>query len=135
MNRIEFQLQRNYPAEISRNDPVGPGAREQKRRGADAADGSFSVALERAVRQSGLTFSKHALQRIDARGIEMTPERMEKLGDAVERAKGKGVRDALILDGENAFIVDIPNATVVTTIGGGERKDNIFTNIDGAVIL
>lgn len=135
MNRIEFQIRQNYPAAVGRNHPVRPDARERKTQTAAAAEGSFSEALQQAVRRSGLTFSKHAMQRIGARGIEMTPERMEKLGAAVGRARDKGVRDALILDDENAFIVDVPNATVVTTIGGGERKGKFFTNIDGAVIL
>ncbi|WP_434084601.1 hypothetical protein [Lacrimispora xylanisolvens] len=34
-----------------------------------------------------------------------------------------------------AFIVNVPNNTVVTTMSGNEMKENIFTNIDSAVLL
>ena len=34
-----------------------------------------------------------------------------------------------------AFIVNVPNKTVVTAMDQGESSDNIFTNIDGAVIM
>ena len=34
-----------------------------------------------------------------------------------------------------AFIVNVTNNMVVTAMNGEEMKDNIFTNIDSAVIL
>jgi flagellar operon protein len=34
-----------------------------------------------------------------------------------------------------AFIVNVPNQTVVTAMDQSESIDNIFTNIDGAVII
>lgn len=135
MNDIQFR--KNYSAFIGPAYPAQPGGQEQqKTQKTGARDGSFSQILQQTVqKQGGLTFSKHALQRMDARQIEISPERMAQMNDAVEKARSKGVRDALILDGSNAFIVNIPSATVVTTMNGGEMKENIFTNIDGAVIL
>ncbi|HAH79124.1 MAG TPA: hypothetical protein DCL64_06365, partial [Ruminococcaceae bacterium] len=69
------------------------------------------------------------------RQISVTPQLMEKLDGAAEKARGKGVKEALMLGGGAAFIVNIPNRTVVTTMSGGELKQNVFTNIDGAVLL
>ena len=33
-----------------------------------------------------------------------------------------------------AFIVNVPNSTVVTAMDQNQADENIFTNIDGAVI-
>lgn len=83
----------------------------------------------------GLQFSKHAQERVVQRGIELTPELMEELNDAVKKADAKGAKDVVIFDSMNAFIVNVPNKMVVTTMSGSEMRDNVFTNIDGAVIL
>ncbi len=90
-----------------------------------------------AAQKSGadLTFSKHAMERLGARQIEISPQLVEKMSNAVDKAGSKGVTEALILNGSTAFIVNVPNRTVITSMNNGEMKENIFTNIDGAVIL
>lgn len=133
MNDIPFR--NGYSTWIGPVYPAQPAEQTQKSQKPETGDSDFRQALEKAVRGSGLTFSKHALQRMDARQIEVSPQLMSQMSDAVEKARSKGVRDALILDGNTAFIVNIPSSTVVTTMNGGEMKENIFTNIDGAVIL
>lgn len=86
-------------------------------------------------RNKAVQFSKHAQERVAQRGIEVTPELMSELSEAVRKADAKGVKDVVIFDTVNAFIVNVPNKTVVTTMSGSEMRDNVFTNIDGAVIL
>lgn len=86
-------------------------------------------------KNQGLQFSKHAQERVVQRGIELTPELMDDLNSAVKKADAKGAKDVVIFDSMNAFIVNVPNKTVVTTMSGSEMRDNVFTNIDGAVIL
>jgi hypothetical protein len=39
------------------------------------------------------------------------------------------------MDTEKAFIINVPNAKVITALTQDEMKENIFTNIDGAVFL
>jgi flagellar operon protein len=34
-----------------------------------------------------------------------------------------------------AFIVNVPNKTVVTAMNSRETEENVFTNINGAVIM
>ena len=46
-----------------------------------------------------------------------------------------GVISPFVLGGVIAFIVNIPNRTVVTALDQTETNSNIFTNIDGAVII
>lgn len=135
MNDIQFQ--KNYSALISpvyTPQQAGPVSSAQK---AGSPKAPFSQILKEAIQQSstGLTFSKHAMERLDSRQISVSPQLMEKMSDAVQKAESKGVTEALMLNGNTAFIVNIPNRTVVTTMNGGEMKDNIFTNINGAVIL
>lgn len=84
---------------------------------------------------NGIKFSKHALNRINNRDITVTTEEVAKLESAIEKADKKGISDALIYMDDKAFIVSIDNKTIVTTISKGQLKDNIFTNIDGAVII
>ena len=80
-------------------------------------------------------FSKHAISRAQERGIEVTPDLMDQLAGSVIRAQAKGATNILAMDAEKAFIINVPNATVITAITQEEMKENIFTNIDGAVFL
>ena len=86
-------------------------------------------------KNGGLQFSKHAKERVAQRGIELTPKLMTDLNNAVDKASKKGAKDIVVFDMLNAFIVNVPNKTVVTTMSGNEMRDNVFTNIDAAVIL
>lgn len=116
--------------------PKIPAGTAQAAKKAENAS-SFAGMLKNTVQKSSadLTFSKHAIERLDARQIEVSPQLMEKMSSAVDKAGSKGVTEALIMNGNTAFIVNVPNRTVVTSMNGGEMKENIFTNIDGAVIL
>lgn len=80
-------------------------------------------------------FSKHAAQRVRQRGIEMTDTLMQNLNQAVKKAQEKGAKDVVVIGESGAFIVNVPNNIVVTTMSGAEMKENIFTNIDSAVLM
>ncbi|MCI8608457.1 MAG: flagellar biosynthesis protein [Firmicutes bacterium] len=96
----------------------------------------FRQEMERATEnQKGIAFSKHAMIRAEERGIEVTPDLMNQLADSVEKAQSKGVTNIVAFDANQAFIINVPNGRVITTMSQSEMKDNIFTNIDGAVIL
>jgi flagellar operon protein len=80
-------------------------------------------------------FSNHAEIRLEQRGIHFGTEQLNKLGTAIDNAAAKGSKDSLILIQDVALIVNIKNRTVVTAIDGSQMKDNIFTQIDSAVII
>lgn len=82
-----------------------------------------------------LKFSKHATGRLNDRGIELSDSQMERLNDGVRKAQQKGIRDSLVIVDQLAFIVNVPNNTVVTAMDSTETNDNVFTNINGAVIM
>lgn len=82
----------------------------------------------------GLKFSKHALGRLNERNIELDTSQLERLNDGARKAGQKGIKDSLVLVDQLAFIVNVPNQTVVTAMDSTATDENIFTNINGAVI-
>lgn len=100
-------------------------------------EGSFAQALQQKIAEKqGVEFSKHAMQRISERNIDITENgTLDRLNKGVEIAADKGSQDALILVGDNAFVVSVRNNKVITTIAQEELKGNIFTNIDSTVII
>lgn len=105
--------------------------------GASVVSGqSFQDFLSRRISESQqLTFSKHAQARTEERGIALSAADMSKLDDAVGAAKNKGLTDTLVFMNNTAFIVNVPSKTVVTVMDNAESGNNVFTNIDGAVIV
>lgn len=97
--------------------------------------GEFQKILEQQVGKSRLKFSQHAQQRLNARNIQLSAQEMAKLNSAVDRAAAKGARESLILMQDLAFVVSVKNRTVITAVDGPNMKDNVFTNIDSAVIV
>jgi len=85
--------------------------------------------------QLGVKFSKHALERLERRNINLDSNTMEKLNAAVLKATNKGARESLVLMDDLAFVVSIKNKTVITAVDGANIKENVFTNIDSAVII
>lgn len=96
---------------------------------------SFEELLQRRQESQSVAFSKHARERAEQRGIQVDDQLMGQLNDTVERAQAKGATNILAFDTTRAFIINVPNGRVITTMSPEEMKENIFTNIDGAVIL
>ncbi len=82
-----------------------------------------------------VAFSKHAAQRVAQRQVDLSEDSIERLNQGVQLAKEKGLNDTLILVDKTAFIVNVKNNMVVTTVSSGESVGNVFTNIDGTVII
>jgi flagellar operon protein len=94
----------------------------------------FRRELDSRIRPSGITFSRHAAKRLQMRGIEITPQGMERIENAMDRAEEKGSRDALILAGPLALVVSVTNRTVVTVMNSENMQKSVVTNIDSAVL-
>ncbi|HOQ50977.1 TIGR02530 family flagellar biosynthesis protein [Candidatus Sordicultor fermentans] len=90
--------------------------------------------FERILQEEELSFSLHAQRRIKERDIPLSPDTVERLQEAVQKVREKGGRNSLVLVGEVAFVVNVPERVVVTCMDSNSRKDNIFTNIDSAII-
>ncbi len=95
----------------------------------------FATLLNEKLASSDVKFSKHATMRMSQRGVDCSEGLIEDLNGAVEKAREKGAKDIVVIGRDNAFIVNVPNNIVVTTMDSKEMRDNIFTNIDSAVII
>jgi flagellar operon protein len=84
--------------------------------------------------ESTLRFSAHAAARLKQRGIELSEGQHARLENAVNKAALKGSRDALVLLDDTAMVVSVKNKTVITALGMQQAKENVFTNIDSAVV-
>jgi flagellar operon protein len=90
-------------------------------------DAIFKEELEK------IKFSNHALKRLESRNIQLSDEEISKIQNAVDKAESKGAKDSLVMMDKTAFIVNIPNKTVVTAIEVANSNENVFTNIDSVV--
>jgi flagellar operon protein len=99
---------------------------------------TFQEILDRQLNNSStnqVSFSKHANQRTEERNIQISQTDLNKLGDACDKADQKGIKDALVMMNDAAYIVNAQNRVVITVMDKNELKDNVFTNIDGAVFV
>lgn len=86
-----------------------------------------------ASTSSELKFSKHANERLASRNIDLTDEQLFKLENGAKKAKMKGINESLVMVDNLSFIVSVKNNTVITAMN--DQDEQIFTNIDGAVIM
>lgn len=92
---------------------------------------SFDSLLSSEMNGREVRFSAHADMRLKERGLDFTGDDMARIKGAIDILASKGGRDSLLLMGDTALIVNVPNRTVVTAMDAG----SVFTNIDSAVIL
>jgi flagellar operon protein len=117
--------------------PSGAPSTRPAQRPPDAP--SFGDVLKQAqqtqqAQPGGLKFSAHAQTRIQSRQINLGATDMQRLDGAVQKAAGKGARESLVLLDQTAFVVSVPNRTVITVVDKDSLKQNVFTNIDSVVI-
>ncbi len=84
---------------------------------------------------SKVTFSKHANERLMRRNINLSDDQLDRLNKGVMQAKEKSINESLVMMDNLAFIVNIKNNTVITAMSQETEDSNVFTNIDGAVIV
>lgn len=102
---------------------------EVKKTGAGSDGQSFADVFD------SLKFSKHASSRLQDRNIELSESQIDRLNAGMHKAGEKGINESLVLMDQMAFIVNVKNNTVITALNDQEMKDNVFTNIDGAIIV
>lgn len=128
----------NYIDKTGQSFPVGRQNQQTNGKVYTQNDFTFEKILKEQLggrENQQLQFSKHAAARVEQRGIELNQGVMDGLRQAVEKARDKGAKDVVVIGTQGAFIVNVPNNTVVTTMTPAEMRNNIFTNIDSAVIM
>lgn len=114
--------------------PIGSPQKGQAQQIKKAPGQSFKDILAGEVGK-GLKFSAHAQARLEARNIKLTKSQLNRLNTGVEKAASKGARESLVLVDNLALVVSVKNKTVITAVDDKNLKENVFTNIDSAVIM
>lgn len=97
----------------------------------------FNQHLQHAVKSTNgkLTVSKHAQLRMNQRNIDIDSTTWLKIESQVQQAKKMGVTESLVLTENAALIVSAKNNTVITALGRKEAASQIFTNINGTILV
>ena len=88
-----------------------------------------------ALLQDRLKVSAHAQTRLQSRDIQLDAAKWERVLGGVERAAQKGAKESLVMVDDVALVVSVRNRTVITAVDQQHLKENVFTNIDSAVIV
>ena len=137
-----------YPNVTSLPGQSGIGQAERLPKKQEGVKGEFDQVFEKVLGNSlpgshqdlsqikaPLKFSAHASQRLQDRKISLDQATMAKVSDAIDKAEAKGVEDTLVLTKDAALIVSVKNRTVITALDRNNLSGNVFTNIDGAVVV
>lgn len=97
---------------------------------------SFKDLLQMQVKDSTkLTISNHAQKRLQDRGIQIDEQKWMQISSKVQEAKTKGVHDSIVVLNDATLVVSAKNNIVITAMGRDEAKSQIFTNINGTILM
>lgn len=91
---------------------------------------SFTEVLENV---QGVRFSNHAQKRLQSRDIYLNNDSVTRLSEAIDKAEKRGGKSSLVMVDDVAFIVNVPDRTVVTALDKDQRGEGVFTQIDSVV--
>lgn len=115
------------PVSLPQTESIG----NAKRKGTGFQE-IFQKELEKST---GVKLSAHAMERLKDRNINLDDEDIKRLNDAMEKADLKGAKESVLLYKDIAFVASIKNKTIITAVGKDKANENIFTNIDSAVVI
>src|SRR5690349_17745928 len=88
-----------------------------------------------SILQDQLKVSGHAKTRLESRNIQLGKAEWDRVLEGVNRAASKGSKESLVMLDDIALVVSVKNRTVITAVDQQHLKENVFTNIDSAVIV
>ncbi len=126
---MSAQIQNAQIANLIGNQPVSPVTVPATPQ-AGSAGSDFAALL-----QNQLKVSNHAQTRLQSRNIQLDQAAWQRVSEGVDKAAAKGSKEALVMVDNAALVVSVKNRTVITAVDQAHLKDNVFTNIDSAVIV
>lgn len=82
-----------------------------------------------------ITFSKHAQARMESRNIALGDADIQDLSKTMDELARRVAKESLVLMGDNAFIVGIPDRKIITVMTRHEAAGNFFTQIDSTAVV
>jgi len=133
----DLQLQRSMQPLKPRDLHALHGERSGAiQKGGNIKSPDFEKVLQTTLeRQTPLKFSAHAIQRLEDRQIQISAANLDRLERGVREVAEKGGRSSLILMDEQAYLVNIPNRTVITAMSNAMEQRRVFTNVDSVAIV
>lgn len=126
--RLQSPVYTGSPVEIQKSQKAGKPAKGEKT--------AFQELLEQKVKEeSQVEFSRHAMERVMQRDVNVSTANIERLNAGVRLAEEKGLTEPLILVDSTAYVVNVKNNKVITVVNDGNLKGTVFTNIDGTVMI
>jgi flagellar operon protein len=125
-------------ANMSGPSAIRPASAPEKSTRISGQKGEFEKVLKDVQAKdvaSEVKISAHAADRLMQRGIILDQADISKIGEGLDRASAKGAKESLFLLRDLALIVSVENRTVITALQGQNAKENVFTQIDSAVLL
>lgn len=128
---MDTRIQNNRISElIQRTGVPGPATRTSAP-AKEIPPGDFQRALE----AQGVKVSGHAQTRLESRNIQLGEAEWARVSGGIDKAAAKGAKESLVMVDDVALVVSVKNRTVITAVDRNNLKDNVFTNIDSAVIV
>lgn len=122
---MDTRIQNPRISELVLHQPTAP------KTSVPAGDNSFRSLLE----GNGVKVSGHAQTRLTSRNIELEESQWSRVREGIDKAAAKGSKESLVMVDDVALLVSVKNRTVITAVGKDGLRDNVFTNIDSAVIV
>ena len=136
---MSFRIHNGFIPPLQETTRTEATKRSETRKAPETRNGSvpFQEILEREVRKPAgdIKISAHAGMRLTERNITLNESDLKALSEAMDQAGAKGAKESLMLYRDIAFIASIRNRTLITAVDPRDGKENIFTNIDSAVIV
>ena len=107
----------------------------QNQPGISRKNSETAASFQEILKQKSEAAGTDADARMADRNISLTKEQLDRLEQGTKKADEKGIRESLVIMDNLSFIVNIKNRTVITAMDQSENEENVYTNIDGAVII
>ena len=103
---------------------------------AEKVNVSFKEILdEKIFKDNSISFSDRASKILNEINGHLTTEQMNRLESGLGKLKKKGIVSGILLMDSTAFVLNVKNQTVVTTIGQNRIQENIFSNFDAFAVV
>jgi flagellar operon protein len=124
---------------------TGTAQPEQNRASAQAAQAFNKVLAQELARPEWqspelpadfpLKLSSHAEKRVYSRGVNLTEYPGAELDARLGEAQRRGAKSALVMSGEAALLVNVPERTVITAFSPQDLRERVITDIDSVILL
>jgi len=97
---------------------------------------SFKEVLNNKIFQDNtINFSDKASKNLHEINGSLNTDQINRLELGLGKLKEKGVSSGVLLMDSTAFVLNVKNQTVMTTIGKNRIQENVFSNFDAFAIV